>query len=212
MYKKQLDVISKGKDKILAIDVDGVILDYNKSFTKYFYKMTGYSIKYNPDSWNFDLTSEEDLKELRTRIDEFANKGKILELLDENWAKYLNELRKNFYVVIITAWPNEETRKKNLEYHKIEYDEIYFTDYNNKPDIMKKINPDYIFEDSPNNVNKMTEIFKNSKFFVPGMWNYSKNGISIVDENKHQIIFYDELDKIMKDHFNIFINETKEIK
>lgn len=159
---------------IIVIDVDGVLLDFNKSFTVWwnnrYSKLYNFNMAYNPLVWNYGFNNETILK---NHITEFINTDPFLDIIDNDFPKLINELSKTYEINIITAYHREESRKYNLEKYDIKYDKIYFATNSNKVDVIKSVNPSIIIEDCPLHVNKLINENK-YKIYVPIFWNYTK--------------------------------------
>lgn len=139
--------------QIIIFDVDGVILNFNVVFNHYMLNKHNIQINVNPNNWNFDWTG--DLGKLDFYIKEFINSDPILPLVDNNLSNFINNLKNNYKIIIVTAYTNKQNRISNLDLFNIYYDDIIFTDQLNKVDVINSLNPIAVFEDCPSHVENL---------------------------------------------------------
>jgi len=159
----------------IIIDVDGVILDFNAGFTKWWndkYSSTyNYVLPYNPNTWDYDWPHE--ISILKNTMKEYIDSDPIFNIIDEKIPILINELSKNYKIIIVTAYHRRESRIKNLELFCIKYDDIHFTQNTNKVEIIKSLNPVMILEDCPLHIKDLADENAEYDIYVPAMWNYT---------------------------------------
>lgn len=184
----------------IVVDVDGVILNFNRGFVDYYNTIKGgIEIIENTESWDWGLIGPA-LEDLRKHIKEYIDNGPHLEIIDGEWPELMQTIRKNkHYIIIVTAYHNHESRIKNLKHYGIEYDEIHFTDQCDKVEKVLSLKPHIVIEDCPRHVNALsahTEQHNMSmKILVPSFWNYVKNWI---DPDSHNVSFYNDIQKLTR--------------
>ena len=171
----------------IVIDVDGIILDFSKSFTRYHNSISSTVIAENPQSWNYD-TDKKYKNTLHKHITNFINAGPTLELFDDHWPELTGKLQNKYNVNIVTAYRHQQSRIDNLRKYNIKYDNIHFTVNTNKVETICKLNPVYIFEDCPIHVQNLSKKLDDTIIYTPNHWNYVKN---IPDA--HNIVKYEYL-------------------
>jgi hypothetical protein len=175
----------------IVLDVDGVILDFSTKFANHFNDTHdanfGIKLKPNPSAWNYELSGKE-CDYMVDHLYKFIDSSPTLNLLDNMWPEYISALSAKYAINIVTAYPNEASRIKNLELHKIKYSSLTCCKQEDKVAEIIKKNPQYVFEDCPAHIEKLSELLPNTKIFVPSLWNYTK-GV----DRRSNIILYDNL-------------------
>lgn len=155
----------------IVIDVDGVIFNFGSPFSQWWNEK--YSEKHmvtldsNPDNWDFNFPH------IKKYIDEYINTCPSFPLLFESKPKFIEKLKDKYTIHIVTAYHQQENRIENLAKHDIKYDNIIFTDNDNKVKIIHEIKPEFILEDSPHHITNLSNL--DYKIYTPSMWNYSKH-------------------------------------
>lgn len=157
--------------KTLVFDVDNVLLNFSKAFSIWFNKK---NINYpllsnNPSDYHYGYKKD---KIFRKYVKNFINEGISMEPVDKDIPKIMQKLIKNYYIVLLTAYPNMTARKIQLKQNNIPYDELIFSYPNAKHSIIykKKWNPIIVFEDRPSTIKLLAN--HNYQVYVPNRWNY----------------------------------------
>jgi len=169
---------------MIVLDVDGVILDFNTKFVEYNNELYPEKLSANPSNWNFEWSGN--IKILKNRIKDFTNTNPMLPLLDDYWGLFTKKYKKEYHISIVTAYPNRMNRIENLNIFGIEYDDIYFVSQNEKVNLIKKLEPIYVFDDCPDVIESL-----NIQIYAPKKWNYLKKY-----SNNNNVILYDKLKDI----------------
>jgi uncharacterized HAD superfamily protein len=172
----------------IVIDVDGVLLNFNRGFTQYYNTKHNKDLIENPDGWNWGITDPEQLTHLFTEIKAFIDGSPHLDLIDHRWPQFIRDMRKRHSIIIVTAYHNHHNRRDNLSAHGIEFDEIYFSQNFDKVKMITVLNPDVVIEDCPQHLNALSDALDPKvKIFVPSMWNYKRE----IREDAKRITYYD---------------------
>ena len=162
----------------IVIDVDGVITNFSNEFAKYYnqYKKPLHKpISNNPPNWNFDLEGIE-LQCMYKMMNQFImtdyEKLKYEYELLGNWASLTNKLASKYKIIIVTSYPNHESRTKYLAHKGIIYNDIHFSNSSEKYEIIKKINPKFVVEDNPEIIINLAKELPRSKILYPAIWKY----------------------------------------
>lgn len=165
---------------IIIYDVDGVILDYNIEFMRWYHSHTPIlrrhnCIKYNPKTWEMGFVDGMDKSILDDLINEFhsVHSGEF-PLIDECIPGIISELWETHRIIIISSYPNESTRINNLVLYNIKFDEVKCDISNKTTFIQENYNIEdvsAIFEDGPHHIDEMVNIFP-GKIHSPRMWDY----------------------------------------
>lgn len=128
--------MKRNKKPVLLTDVDGVLLDWVKTFGQ-FAEKSGHTLRMeNPTTWEMNEWFGADSNEIRRLITEMNSSPLFAELPPFMDAmKVLPELAEKFDLVAITCCSNDEVtiarRKKNLEVLKVPFKDVHclnFTD------------------------------------------------------------------------------------
>jgi len=160
----------------IAIDIDGVILNFVKGFSGYWNSIfPDDKISDNPDSWYF---SHPEPEKINKYISLYYDMEPMFELMEKYIPKHLKKLSKFYKINLVTSFPTEykDLRHKQLDYHDIYYDEIYFVG-KDKAEMITIIDPWAVIEDCPDNIQKIVNMIlpTDTVIFVPYHWNYTKN-------------------------------------
>lgn len=169
------------------VDVDGVLLDYNKPFVKHWNEgidsglYTGAHIMHNPVTWTFGLTQDDDQSELDRATMIFHDTHTPLPLLHPGVVDGLRHLYSKYNVEILSSYPDLDKRKHNLDLHNLVYHNINC----NIQDKLSHINAHVaqgnnvvcIIEDGPHHIDKLLPEYA-GKVWSPNMWNYLKDYLS----------------------------------
>jgi hypothetical protein len=142
----------------IVCDVDGVILDFSKSFARFWNsKYPDHLISERPKSWRFGLP-----KEMHTRLhDEVNNFGRTeesgkLEYLFTDIDPYFNYLSEIHDIHIVTACPEEFKENRILNLNYLKYSSLAFKSKNKAKYIIEEVKPFIAIEDYPENVVKLS--------------------------------------------------------
>ena len=145
---------------IVMIDVDGVILDFSTAFADWFnetypnYEIDGkkWICPANPHDWQFEHPDNE---WITRKIMKFLFLGTVFPLLNKNIPEQMMRLQEKYYIHLVTNYPAKMAAVRILTLNKygIPYDNITFTD-DHKGEIVKRINPVMVIEDSPKNIHQ----------------------------------------------------------
>lgn len=145
------------KKQILALDCDGVILNYNQQFGIIYEKLFNKKLDIvNPLSYHAEdyfgiKLSESEKKEFYKYFmkDGWSNMQPF-----DNVKETIDELKKDFKIIIVTSMPSQakEKRMNNLKKFEIHFDELYATGRsikhsNPKKEILDELKPHYFVDD-----------------------------------------------------------------
>ena len=182
------------KKSNVIVDVDGIILDFLTPFIDYLNKIHGYSLRID-DIKNYNIESIIE----REKTDFYFNiyMHFLTHFYPEKFEyingalDFFNRLSTKFNLYLITALDpsKKEHRKNNLK--DLKYKELIFE--KNKQKYIKKLNPVYIFEDSPDLINSYIDnkYFKGD-IFVPS-YPYNRNNL----KNYNNIIYYHTFEEVI---------------
>lgn len=178
---------------IVVFDVDGIILDFNKAFCNYMKSNHHIDIVYNPRSWDYEWKNDPHI--LDNYINEFINTKPFIQLFDNGICRFINTLKMNYKIIIVTVYSNNNNRCNNLKQFNIYYDDIYFANQHNKAAIINSLNPYAVFEDCPDHINNLLKTNNSVTIFTPDFWNYTRY------INNDRIVRYANCDSIMRYFF-----------
>ena len=162
----------------LAVDIDGVILNFSEPFAQWYNLHDAYPnyLPSNPKVWAYGTVPKQ---VIGTAIDAFlgADPYPTLGLMDPQIPQYLESLREHYTLWIVTnrkkRWMQEGLR--NLERYGITrgvcYDHIVFAE-GDKRDTLRQMNAVGIIDDKP-----LTAVRAGSMgipVYMPTYWNYVK--------------------------------------
>lgn len=184
--------------KVLIFDVDGIILDYNTDFVKFWDqglkegKWSGPPLDGNPTTWTFGFTEEDDQTELDKAIWEFHDIHEPLPLLHDNIKQCLRIMAITYDIVLVSSYPDVEKRKRDLLFHDLFYHTLV-CNVKNKVEYIKSMEDRgreivAIFEDGPHHIDTMLPRFF-GKIWAPRYWNYLKKYQTV---NNTGIRFYSD--------------------
>lgn len=157
----------------IIIDIDGVILNFSKSFSDWWNNCysSSYIISDNPHDWQFD---HPDKNAIYRGIMIFYKADLDYPLIESEIPEYIQKLQEKYHIHLVTAFPEKykESRIRNLSMYNIPYDEITFAN-GHKIDLVKEINPIALIEDSPKNITSFVQ--NGYQVYVPNFWNYTKS-------------------------------------
>jgi len=156
----------------IIFDIDGVILDFNLKFVNWMKNKYNIELELNPVSYDHCDDFPGSHEKLYEYIHEFVDhEEEHLDTICSEIAELPRKLHKlGFRIVMITAYRNQEARKKNLAELNIYYDQIIFDD--NKLPYVQEIAPICCIEDRPKTVKLYND--NNIPTLVPGYWNYTQ--------------------------------------
>lgn len=183
-------------NKTIYFDVDGVILDFTGPFSKFW--NTGLQEKCwignvfsdNPDTWAFGLRPGiDDETELNKALHEFHQTHDHLPLLHPDIVTIMSELKQQYKIELVTAYPNAQKRLGNLMHHNLPYDVLSCGIIDKAAHIQAREREGdivvAIFEDAPHHLGRYLPHYSD-KLWAPSHWNY----LSHMKDNK-RIRFYD---------------------
>lgn len=178
----------------IVIDVDGVLLNFNRGFIKFYNdRNEGENLVENPHGWNWEITETGKLNHLFKEIKAFIDTSPHLDIIDTRWPELIKKLREEHTIIIVTAYPNPENRIKTLSYYGIHYEMIYFPNHDEKSVQIMKLCPDMIIEDCPQHINKLAPVVDpHVKLMVPSCWNYKKE----INQNLSNVFYYDDVEHL----------------
>ena len=192
--------------KRLVIDVDGVLLNHFETFVTWSNSTDNDlpTLPTNPERW---ITMENMQEEINRHADLTDKNFSVFPLMEESVPNHIKKLRKKYEIWIVTDFPKkyEEFRRRNLEYHGIEYDNMVFAK-GRKLDIIEKIQPVAVIEDRPKTILQLVKSKKfNGQIWCPLYWNYVKTMRRELDNiRKDRIKYYDRWDNLIQ---NLYKNE-----
>lgn len=163
----------------LYYDVDGVLLDFCGPFADFWNKgaeeklWKGDNIEKNPLTWNFGLNY--DIKDTAEALDEFHRIHEHLPVMHEDLPSILDKLKCKYRIELVTAYPNENKRIKNLLHHNLPYDKLT-CGVTDKLSYIKECESNgatvvAIFEDGPHHLEAFLPHYAN-KIWAPRCWKY----------------------------------------
>ncbi len=184
---------NKKKLRRLVINIDNVILQFNKLPQLELQNSELPQLAPNPHNWEFDQ------KEIEKEIDRYIDTEVMLPLMDKNIPEVLLKLKEKYEIWLITSCKEEHKiiREKNLKEHGIEYDYILYVD-DNKLKTIEQISPLFLIEDEPKIILELaaSDIFEGS-IWAPNYWNYVKVMKETHDKNNESIKYYDDWKELL---------------
>ena len=181
----------------IVVDVDGVLFNFTKSFAEWFSQHNNFTISDNPQNYSWYSSNENKNKIIQRGIAEYVNTdNQYFELMSSDVPNCISELKKKFRVILVTAYPNREMRKKQLYQSNIEYDELHFTDrYKSKYIKSLGIEPVFCIEDDPSIIRTYSEA--GWKTYVPTYWNYTDKRTRL-----DNVVLYDQLLEVVQEQLS----------
>jgi uncharacterized HAD superfamily protein len=185
--------MKRNKKPILLTDVDGVLLDWVKTFGEYA-KAQGYNLRQeHPTTWEMTEWFGADIDTIRRLITEM-NSSKIFAEIPpfEDAMKVLPKLAEKYDLVAITCCSDDATtvarRKKNLEVLKVDFKDVHclkFTE--SKKDLLSSYHTTLWVEDRFEGAKSGVETGHKS-FLINRPYNLHENHDEIVKvDSWHQI-------------------------
>lgn len=188
-YKQEnnLQKLKKSGEKVVVIDIDGVLNNYPLNFIDY-YKNEGY---------DYDSIQEFKLQNLN-KYNEVKHKFRITGQeaygdINKDIVKYLQKLNNKYKIILLTARPYEKISRLFsdtliwVENNQIPCDFLFFSK-NKEEWLIKNLNRDQvkmIIDDQIDNTNKLARYFDNVNL-VKNLNLYSENDLKYVHESIKQ--------------------------
>lgn len=162
--------------KVIVVDIDGVILDFNSAFARWMaIKFNDNEVPANPTSYG-DVPYESyigDRNLLVERLNIFTQCNEIqLNLICTKLPELFKDLRsRGHYIVVVTQCINLDVRRKTLIDLDIEYDEIRLCAEPAKLKLVKGLGAAAMIEDCPSTVRTLAHA--GIPVLCPALWNYT---------------------------------------
>lgn len=177
------NIVSERKETIYY-DVDGILLNYTKSFAKYWNeeiengRQIGSKIDHNPLNWSFtNGKSETEKIAIDNAIDDFHENHDHLPLMHPDIPEILNGMMNKYTIELVSSYPNIYKRLDNLNYHNIPYHRMACNVKNKLKHIQESERKGSkviaIFEDGPHHIDAIIPHYS-GKVWIPQHWNYLK--------------------------------------
>lgn len=176
----------------LVVDVDGVILNFSRPFSKWYNNVHMQFQRHdddgvfheNPHVWHFDARLKE--SDLHHAVDEFMKTNPVLPLLESNIPTVLDELSETYEVHILTACPVKwsENRMRNLSHWGIKSDSIQFCESDRKHIYIDQLDPIAVIEDRPATLKVLFN--KGHNVIFPSFWNYLNDFPDVLHQQKEE--------------------------
>lgn len=174
----------------LLFDIDGVLLDFPKSFIEFMLDTTDKK-DFDYDNYDFGMDS----KELYKHVNDFWASDRFDKIKEIDGAKKgLNELSKYFKIILATA-VNEKykpARIKNLEGFK--YDALHFIEHGKIEWVKNNLNINAAVDDKKENLIKLSSF---TKTYAP-LLKFNTNIPNVTNYNS-----FSELVELLKKEFNV---------
>jgi len=169
----------------LYFDVDGVLLDFNILFTRFWNNglkenlWKGKPISDNPTTWSFGFHKDtDDMTELKRAMNIFHHTHNVLPLMHPDIVNVLTKLKSKYTIELVSSYPNEQKRLDDLLCHEIPYDKLTCK-VDNKLNHIQNCERNgsvvvAIFEDGPHHLEKFLPHYA-GKIWAPNHWNYLNN-------------------------------------
>jgi hypothetical protein len=197
------------KKRCIVVDVDGVILNFSRPFSKWFNETrklvgTNDAIVENPTFWGFSEKIDPTI--MNAAVDEFMQTDPTLPLIEESVPMTLELLSKTYEIHLLTSCSEKWTdnRLRNLSHFKIKYDSIQFCASENKLKYAKLLNPICVIEDKPSTILSMCR--SDIHVIYPVFWNYCENLEQHLHDSAHDSVHDSVLNSSKTRFLHNFLN------
>lgn len=166
-----LEISEKMERPCIVVDVDGVILNFSRSFCTWFNKKFEgkFCLVENPKTWSYD--DRVPPEEMGKEIELFMSTNPFLPLMENEIPLVFDEILKTHDIHLVTACSAQwsESRMCNLTKHGVRFTSIQFT--KDKMEAIRLLKPVLVFEDKPSTIRDVVVKLGITVCF-PFFWNY----------------------------------------
>lgn len=169
----------------LYYDVDGVLLNFSRSFSEHWNegitqgKWNGPIIHENSDCWYLHGTGPiHEQNAIDRQVEVFHQTHEPLPLMHQDIPLILKELSNQYVIQLVTAYPHLDRRIANLALHDLKYHRITCNVTDKLAHIQAREREGWpvkaIFEDGPHHLEKLLSHY-GGKVWAPRCWNYLRH-------------------------------------